>query len=540
MMCLRALELSLIAAVAPGLLHAQELPTESWRIQSGDISANGQVVQLPNFPYAHRDGGLAFWHYAPVIQESHVIVNDQLVFQNPGPLPGLPGVTTGLNGPTFGCMTASGMPWWTIPVEHPGQVYADAVYYGTAPIAYYGKSVDCPDLPSNTTYLNQQGVSRRSSSCVVRAFVLSPGTLGLSQVLLDVRIDASGQVTSTDLIARVGAPFSGVVGNVTDLGCYAVSESGHTTSILSSAGSGPGDNRSTFLVDGVPVLTSQDISPVDGKAWESLRSCQVDESGRWALVGTIEGGEWIILNNGELVVRESEAPAELDGIPFNQAGPIGFAATGKLVWTVQVIETSGQARSGLFLEDRPIGLADFSVLDGQTALAFLASDCSVDTLGLEIGVLTQYQAADRTRFIAAILPLDQAIGLCEADPSSLGNTPRLGAYGSPYVQHGEDIELLTNRLPAGTLALHLASTQTGQVILPSPGQGTLCLGGTVWRSAVRPTSEFGALRTRLSEFPVPVVPVSGQALYFQTWYRDTAPSGHALSRVSEAVSMSFL
>ncbi|WP_145196811.1 FG-GAP repeat protein [Planctomycetes bacterium Poly30] len=110
-------------------------------------------------------------------------------------------------------------------------------------------------------------------------------------------------------------------------------------------------------------------------------------------------------------------------------------------------------------------------------------------------------------------------------PNSLGETPRLRAYGSNNAAM-QDLELRTEGVPGNGLAVLLAASTASAGMPMAHGDGQLCLGSQVRRLAL------GQVSMGVARFPIswqhPLISSTawldaGTTTYFQAWYRDSNP-----------------
>ena len=149
-------------------------------------------------------------------------------------------------------------------------------------------------------------------------------------------------------------------------------------------------------------------------------------------------------------------------------------------------------------------------------------------------------------FLTFTQPLGIGQHYCDpAPPNSTGQPGVLFATGSPVVQD-DFMQLHSVDLPPQAAGFILASP--GEVFVPNPGgsQGELCVGPAIGRGVggvIFNTGPLGqaTVLADLLEIPTPNGPVPMQPgihWNFQTWYRDSSPSG-ATSNLTNALRVVF-
>jgi len=428
----------------------------------------------------------------------------------------------------------------SIEAEWGPQEYGIVTLQGGRPMYYRGAPVGLPGFPPGSVYRNAfVARSQSSTEAIIVTGVLAPGTSAQVQVSFRIVTDGVGNVLSETELARVGAPMAGVLGTVSALVDGAMTPSGRLPMIVASFGPQQGQSRTTFLIDGVPQFSSGDPSPVPGTTWESLNMCALNDRGDWALTGRITGAEWIVVDNGVVVFRESQLPPILAPHGVHAMSALQVSSRGILTWWMQTDTQIFGQNTATFVDGELFMMGGYTVLDGEVTLGPGSTFCQVDADGVYMGTVTGYQTPNGLNRIALVLPLDQSRDICVGPTNSTGRPATLGAHGSPWVSDGTDVELLGNGLPGGSFALMLASLTSGSTQNPGGAFGTLCLGGAILRSNALPVSEFGAARTQLSTMlGVAAAPAAGETWYFQAWYRDVQ-AGASVSRLSAAVEMEF-
>lgn len=128
---------------------------------------------------------------------------------------------------------------------------------------------------------------------------------------------------------------------------------------------------------------------------------------------------------------------------------------------------------------------------------------------------------------------------CDSNPNSTGHTAGLAALGSPAVVD-EDLFLRTLHVPNNQTGYYLMSSAPGQVMLPPPSQGILCVGSPLIRlntmGNVQNSGDLGEIRVRLDfqNLPQGTVILPGSTWHFQCWFRDGASSN-----TSRGVTVAF-
>ncbi|MEM9801468.1 MAG: hypothetical protein AAGA20_14165 [Planctomycetota bacterium] len=268
----------------------------------------------------------------------------------------------------------------------------------------------------------------------------------------------------------------------------------------------------------------------------------VNRHGGWAVFGQLDDGKKVIVKNGQPLIHEDELPPELGTANFDVAGMevIAISSRNRVLWRARMDQVSAPVTIGYFVDRRPFLITQQTVIDGFPASGQIGI-CASDEDGVYVGVGTGYVSPNGIVRIGVVFPLDQSDVVCTNGPNSLGQEPIVTVHGSPWLADGTDFEVLTQRLPADSFALSLASTSRASVSDPAGSVGDLCLGGTLLRSGPLRSSALGTTRAWLSQFggAAGASPSVGQTWYFQTWYRD-ASGGGATSRWTEAVSLQFL
>lgn len=114
---------------------------------------------------------------------------------------------------------------------------------------------------------------------------------------------------------------------------------------------------------------------------------------------------------------------------------------------------------------------------------------------------------------------------CDTNPNSTGITADLAALGSLDVDDG-DLWLRTTNVPQNQIGYYLMSRNQGQLMLPPPSQGILCLGSPRVRlntmGNVQNSGSLGEIRVRLDfpNLPQGTVFHAGETWNFQCWFRD--------------------
>jgi hypothetical protein len=124
---------------------------------------------------------------------------------------------------------------------------------------------------------------------------------------------------------------------------------------------------------------------------------------------------------------------------------------------------------------------------------------------------------------------------CVSTPNSTGSAARASATGSASVA-ANDLTLRAGPLPNGFGFFFYGSAQAP----PSPtGNGTLCLGGSLFRSPVaNATGLLLAVELDLSSAPANTI-TAGSTWYFQGIFRDAVAGGAAFD-LSDGVAVTFL
>ncbi len=149
---------------------------------------------------------------------------------------------------------------------------------------------------------------------------------------------------------------------------------------------------------------------------------------------------------------------------------------------------------------------------------------------------------------SALRRVERSIGgsICPGAPNSTGAGAQLELLGFPVLVLG-DVRLRASGLPAGSFGFFLAARQSGSAPAPGGSQGTLCLGGPIGRfvgpGRVQGADAFGTFSLRVDPtlLPTPtgfVAGATGEAWYFQAWYRDANPG--PTSNFSEAIVVTWL
>ncbi len=135
-------------------------------------------------------------------------------------------------------------------------------------------------------------------------------------------------------------------------------------------------------------------------------------------------------------------------------------------------------------------------------------------------------------------PCLSPVKYCPAEPNSfsvLGAT--LDAIGLPSVS-GNNVQVHSTGLPQFTSAIVVRSEQ--QASVPA-GDGTLCLGGTIYRLEVVQADFLGgafyAIDTTTS--PAGAAIVSGSTWNYQLWFRDVGGPGGTGYNFSEAIEVTW-
>ncbi|MEM6673446.1 MAG: hypothetical protein AAF726_11425 [Planctomycetota bacterium] len=141
---------------------------------------------------------------------------------------------------------------------------------------------------------------------------------------------------------------------------------------------------------------------------------------------------------------------------------------------------------------------------------------------------------------------DNVIGAqyCDAEQNSTGASAWIRANASEPPLAGFGLILNCVDLPANSFGHFLCSTQSGFVANPGGSSGNLCLQGAIGRF-VGPGQVMNSgfdgtfsLTVDSSAFPTPtgtVSAVSGEAWYFQAWFRDFGPT----SNFSNGIQVTF-
>ena len=145
-----------------------------------------------------------------------------------------------------------------------------------------------------------------------------------------------------------------------------------------------------------------------------------------------------------------------------------------------------------------------------------------------------------------ITVISQTIGtpFCPANPNSTGSPSTIEAVGSTAASAG-DVTLIATSLPMNQFGIFLTSRSLAPMPVPTPSNGNLCLGGSVGRftepAQIVNSGSAGEfmLVLDLARFPqgssfVPVM--SGEAWFFQAWYRDPVGVG---SNFTNGVEIGF-
>lgn len=143
---------------------------------------------------------------------------------------------------------------------------------------------------------------------------------------------------------------------------------------------------------------------------------------------------------------------------------------------------------------------------------------------------------------AYVAALPQSVGqvLCAGVPNSTGMAGSLAATGSPFAADG-CLQFTATSVPATALGYMLMSQGTAFVPNFGGSQGTLCLGGSIFRFSlsVLQADSTNTMRFRpdFDQLPQGTTFVSGATWHFQLWHRDGNPG--PTSNVTAGLSVSF-
>lgn len=128
---------------------------------------------------------------------------------------------------------------------------------------------------------------------------------------------------------------------------------------------------------------------------------------------------------------------------------------------------------------------------------------------------------------------------CASTANSTGVNGVATITGSPRAADNR-VSLSAVQLPPSTFGLFFASRTPA--MSPGPGEGVLCLGGSIGRfvgpGQVQSTQTFGrmSIDLDLSAMPVDGAALAGESWHFQAWFRDVV-GGSATSNFSDSVSI---
>ena len=180
---------------------------------------------------------------------------------------------------------------------------------------------------------------------------------------------------------------------------------------------------------------------------------------------------------------------------------------------------------------------DFDPATGQLFAAIYVGGGvgSFCTLNLSTGVATVLEDTmplDAEMEIA-VRPLVIGTSYCLANVNSTGVAATITGGGSD-VASANNLTLTARNLPNNAFGFFIVSTSQGFVMNPGGSSGNLCLSGAVGRyvgpGQILNTGNAGefSLSANLTMIPTPTGPVAaamGDTYNFQTWFRDSSPSG---------------
>ncbi|MEM9380950.1 MAG: hypothetical protein AAGB93_13445 [Planctomycetota bacterium] len=236
-----------------------------------------------------------------------------------------------------------------------------------------------------------------------------------------------------------------------------------------------------------------------------------------------------------------------DGSDFLIAYRTPIGSSNQLYFTsVNVLHDDGELRLGTSVRRDSVVRSNGDAVRYGMATEFDGGGSVSSSVGLLPAVATPITGDSEVTaaFVADFDPTVVGAQFCEAAANSTGGTAWIRATRGAAPVAGDSLSLLCSGLPANSFGHFICSTQDGFVVNPGGSSGNLCLQGAVGRfnrpNEVLNSGVNGAfdLLVDSSSFPTPTgstSALSGQAWYFQTWFRDFGPT----SNFSNGVQVTF-
>lgn len=536
----RLLSLFCACFVAPAPLLAQELPTFFHRLETGDVGPLGGPVLVPLAPTVNREQIVYQTAFDAPSMRYFTAQDQRLLFVQGDPLPGSNRVV--LEPPQFMCVTPGGHLWALVGLTDPTVPSGVlGLTHGGRTIAVPGQICTAPGVPPGSRYSTIATISGAFDEvCYV---VSGLDLVGPTEVILELRTDSNGTLLSERVVAMPGMSIPGLGGTINRALGGSIHENGASCLTVVANGSGGSAGGRVVVVNQSFTIRPGDPSPYPGRTWGALFGGTVSRHGHWLVSGELDDGKKVLVKNGQAFFHEDELPPELNtaGVGVAALEALSISSRDRALWRVRMDQSTSPVTVGYFVERKPFLISQQTIVDGFPTGGQIEL-CGADEDGVNVGVGLGYSGPIGNVRLGVAFPLDQSDVACTNGPASGGQEPTVSVHGSPWVADGTDFEIMTQRIPARTFALTLASDRPGSVSNPAGSIGDLCLSGQLFRSAPLRASQLGTTRVWLSQLfgsGVPT-PSTGDTWYFQTWYRDVdSVSGGAVSRWTEAVSLEF-
>lgn len=320
-----------------------------------------------------------------------------------------------------------------------------------------------------------------------------------------------------------------------------VSPSGTTILGLATTDIGNQFPNTKVLVNQQVVAEVGGPSPLPGTSWTRFNGgVAVNDSGTWAIAGTLDSGEMIIVRDGEVIVRSTMVDDDRWPLGAEFLTCRGVTRSGRVIWELAARDPSMNLRLSLYMDSEPIVLGGTSKLMGGEVVTGTGLDsCALGPDMTHVGFRTTMLGAP-SDVVAILLPLDQSLPQCDGVQTSAGIVPTFAIHGSNWVSDAVDPEIVFNALPPHAPLVVLASKTDAFLPGARGAIGDLCVGGQLTISSPMRASENGVVRTSVQAvLGSASSPTTGSTYFFQGWYRDRDVASPAVSRFTGSRSIQF-
>jgi hypothetical protein len=234
---------------------------------------------------------------------------------------------------------------------------AAGLFWNTLLVIQQGSVVDAPQVPTTTTWVKFGPVKMNESNTLLTVCEINnPDVQGnREKTIARIRVDSSGNLLSTDILASKGLNFGTLQGAVSE-----IAETEHTIAL---------NDRDDFMgiikptTAGYAIVLNEQILAQEGfpsffenRQWTTLgNESEVDlnDFGEHAYTGAVRGNSgaqsaiFLVVNNGAVLAREGEViPSLAPGTIGNGVfAPIYICNSGDVYWAAQTNLTTAFMRN---------------------------------------------------------------------------------------------------------------------------------------------------------------------------------------------------